>query len=118
MNDIATQLLAEFPQALDWAAEERCGVVRPDGTIWQIANIHRNPVKGFVMEPKSFLAEIEAGATETWHTHPGRDPNLSEEDLTGFRAWPSLTHHIIGVRDGEICMMTFKVIEDGIVVKA
>jgi hypothetical protein len=37
---------------------------------------------------------------------------------TGFRAWPQLTHHIIGMRDGAVTVETFKVIDDGIVVKA
>lgn len=118
MNDIATQLLTEFPNALDYAAEERCGVVRPDGTIWQLANISREPQRGFVMEPRGFLAELDAGATETWHTHPGRDPNLSEDDMAGFRAWPHLVHHIIGIRDGKPAIETYKVIEGDIVVKA
>lgn len=118
MTDIASQLLSEFPEALAPGAEERCGVVRPDGTIWQIANIHREPARGFIMEPKSFLAEVEAGALATWHTHPAGDPNLSEEDLNGFRAWPSLEHHIIGIRDGKPLILTFKVLDDGVVVNA
>lgn len=118
MTDIASLLLAEFPNALDWGAEERCGVVRADGTIWQLANIHTEPMKGFIMEPKSFLEEVENGAIATFHTHPGRDPNLSEEDMAGFRAWPSLIHHIIGIRDGKPAIHTFKVLDGGIVVNA
>jgi proteasome lid subunit RPN8/RPN11 len=115
MTDIASQLLAEFPEALDCGAEERCGVVRPDGTIWQIANIHPQPKQGFVMEPKSFLDEVEAGAAETWHTHPGQDPNLSEEDMAGFMQWPDLVHHIVGIRDGKPTIASFKVVDDVLV---
>lgn len=118
MNDIVTKLLEEFPSALTYGDEERCGVITADGELLIIANIHRKPVEGFHMEPKSFLAAIEAGATATWHTHPGRDPNLSHEDMDGFRAWPRLTHHILGIRDGEITVETFNVTDDGIVVKA
>lgn len=118
MHDIANQLLSEFPHALDASGEERCGVVRRDGTIWQIANIHREPQRGFIMEPKSFLTEVEEGASATWHTHPGHDPALSEDDMEGFRAWPNLRHHIIGIRHGEVTVTSYTVLEDGVVVKA
>jgi proteasome lid subunit RPN8/RPN11 len=108
----------DFDIALKFGAEERCGVIAADGSIMEVPNIHEEPVKGFHMEPTCFLVAVEAGAVATWHTHPGRDPNLSEEDMAGFRAWPQLEHHIIGIRDGEPTVHSFRVIDDGVVVTA
>lgn len=117
MQDIASQLLTECPGALDCGEPERCGIVRPDGSMHELANISGEPLCGFIMDPATFLAEIESGAVETWHTHPGRDPALSEEDAVGFIAWPQLTHHIIGIREGRPHVTSYKVIEGSIVVK-
>lgn len=118
MPDIKSNLL-DFVEESDLAygAPELCGVVLADGDIMQLPNIHEKPVEGFHIEPKAFLEQIEAGAIATWHTHPGRDPNLSHEDFEGFHAWPSLTHHIVGIRDGEPTVHSFR-FEDGVLVTA
>lgn len=120
MSDIISKLAEaiDFDVALKFGAGERCGVILTNGDIVEIPNIHQEPVKGFHMEPVCFLAAVTDGAIGTWHTHPGRDPNLSEEDMKGFRAWPQLTHHIVGIRDGAPASHSFKVIEDGVVVTA
>ena len=76
----------------------------------------KRPEVGFHMEPKAFLAGINSGATATWHTHPGKDPNLSEEDMAGFRQWPQLRHYIVGIRDGQPYVQCFA-IENGILLK-
>lgn len=96
---------------------ECCGVILADGDVMQLPNIHSDPAAGFHIEPKSFLEQLELGAIGTWHTHPQADPNLSHEDMAGFRQWPNLTHYIVGIRDGEPFVEVFKV-EDGIVVRA
>lgn len=116
MSDIASELL-DFVE-LEAGQPERCGVILGDGEIVELLNVHAEPEKGFHMDPKAFLEQIDDGAVGTWHTHPGRDPNLSEEDMNGFRQWPRLTHHIIGIRDGQPAVATFKVLDDGIVVNA
>jgi proteasome lid subunit RPN8/RPN11 len=105
------------PDALSPGAGETCGLILEDGAFVTVDNIHPEPVKGFVMDPKGLLQHVEQ-AVATWHTHPGRDPNLSQEDMAGFRQWPRLTHHIFGIRDGEPTVATFKVLEDGTVVSA
>lgn len=119
MTDTTRKLL-DFVEETDLAPgqPELCGVILADGDIMQLPNIHEEPVKGFHMDPAAFLEQIEAGAVATWHTHPGRDPNLSEEDMGGFRQWPNLVHHIVGIRDGEPGVHSFRVIEDGVVVTA
>jgi proteasome lid subunit RPN8/RPN11 len=97
---------------------EMCGVVMDNGCVVALPNIHEDPVKGFRIEPKAFLEHVEQGAVATWHTHPGQDPTLSEEDLEGFRAWPRLIHLIVGVRKGEPAVEAYRVVEGGIVVRA
>lgn len=109
VNAINSTLLAELSDALELGTPERCGILTADGHLVEIPNIHADPVKGFHMEPVAFLACLEAGAVATWHTHPGKDPNLSEEDMRGFLQWPMLTHHIVGIRDGEPTVHSFGV---------
>ena len=116
MSDTKSKLLEKLSDALTPGLPERCGLVGPRGGILEIENIHTDPVAGFHMEPKAFLTGIETGATATWHTHPGKDPNLSEEDMNGFRQWPMLKHYIVGVRDGEPCVVCFAV-ENGVMMK-
>lgn len=103
---------------LAFGQPELCGVILADGTVMQLPNVHEEPEKGFHIDPECFLKEVEAGASATWHTHPGRDPNLSEEDMSGFRSWPDLTHHIVGIRDGAKAIASFKVLDGGVVVNA
>jgi proteasome lid subunit RPN8/RPN11 len=119
MTDISPEL-RDFVEmdALCPGDPELCGVVAADGAVYQLPNIHENPANGFRVDPKSFLEQVENGAVATWHTHPGRDPTLSEEDLEGFRAWPHLVHIIIGVRNQELAFEAYKVVDGGIVVKA
>lgn len=117
MSDIKSKLLDRLTNALTPGAPERCGLIGARGGFIEIENVHAQPEAGFHMEPGAFLAAIKKGARATWHTHPGKDPNLSEEDMAGFRQWPGLKHYIVGVRDGEPCVVCFEIKND-IVVKA
>lgn len=117
MIDTKSLLLSSLRDALELGAAERCGLVLADGTLAEVDNIHPEPARGFEMCPKAFLLVV-ADAVATWHTHPGKDPNLSQEDRNGFRQWPNLIHHIVGIRDGEPAVHSFKVVEGGIVVTA
>lgn len=117
MTDTTASTLLEFAE-LKFGQPERCGVITAAGEVREIPNVHAEPEKGFHMDPTCFLSAIQEGAIGTWHTHPGRDPNLSEEDMVGFQAWPKLEHHIIGVRDGQPTVHSFKVLPDGVVVNA
>lgn len=118
MSDIASKLI-DFVEAeeLAYGQPELCGIVTADGDVAQLPNIHADPLRGFHIEPAAFLDALKAGAVATWHTHPGKDPNLSEEDMAGFRQWPQLVHHILGIRDGEPHVHSFRVV-DGAVVTA
>jgi proteasome lid subunit RPN8/RPN11 len=46
----------------------------------------------------------------TWHTHPGKEAALSQDDYLGFANWPELTHYIVGT-DG---VRAYRVV-DGII---
>lgn len=116
MTDTKSKLLERLADALTPGLPERCGLIGPRGGVLEIKNIHEQPEAGFHMEPETFLAGIETGAVATWHTHPGKDPNLSEEDMNGFKQWPSLKHYIVGVRDGKPCVVCFAIV-DGVVMK-
>lgn len=110
-------LLKLVADQLEHGMPELCGVIMPDGDFVEVPNIHAEPALGFHMEPRTFLGLLGLGAVATWHTHPGKDPNLSDEDLVGFQQWPNLEHHIVGIRDGVPTVHSFKV-DDGIVVTA
>lgn len=120
MPDTIASKLLDFVELDELAPgrSELCGVILADGDVMQLTNIHPEPDKGFHIDPAAFLVQVEAGATGTWHTHPGHDPNLSEEDMTGFQSWPKLAHHIVGIRDGQPTVHSFKVLDDGVVVNA
>lgn len=117
MIDIKSKLLSHLSEALVPGMSERCGLLGARGGFIEIDNIHDRPDIGFHMDPAAFLAAVEKGATATWHTHPGKDPNLSEEDMEGFKQWPSLRHYIVGIRDGEPFVACFAIV-DGVVMKA
>lgn len=107
MQDILSYLTPE-------GTPERCGVVTKAGDILEMVNVHPEPVRGFRMDPSEILLHF-SDAKATWHTHPGSDPNLSEEDYAGFMQWPALQHIIVGVREGLPTAVRFG-IEDGVLV--
>src|SRR3546814_6030680 len=62
------------------SALERCGFVLRDGTVVEITNVHDEPERGFRMAPARVLEYVDnPDLVGTWHTHPGGDPNLSQE---------------------------------------
>lgn len=93
---------------------ERCGILTKDGEILELTNCHDDPLRGFRVSPLDIITHFD-NAVATWHTHPGADPNLSEEDYAGFMQWPDLEHHIIGVRDGQPLVIRYAV-EEGVLV--
>lgn len=107
MQDILPYLTPE-------GTPERCGILTKAGEVLELTNIHAQPLQGFRMDPSEIAIHF-SDAEATWHTHPGADPNLSEEDYAGFMQWPALGHVIVGVRDGEPLALRFEV-EDGVLV--
>lgn len=96
---------------------ERCGFVFADGSLVEIDNIHDTPERGFRMDPAQILEHVDnPDLTGTWHTHPGGDPNLSQEDYAGFMNWPHVEHHIVGTLGGKTKVETFAV-DSGLVLK-
>lgn len=95
--------------------EERCGVVLKDGTIVEIENLAEDKTNSFRMNPSAVLALLDM-IEATWHTHPHSDPTLSGDDHACFTAWPGLIHHVIGRRNNEVKVLTYRV-EGGLVVE-
>lgn len=93
---------------------ERCGIITKAGEVLELQNCHDDPVRGFRIDPRDIIEHFDKAAA-TWHTHPGADPNLSEEDYAGFLQWPELDHIIVGVRNGNPLAVHYAV-EDGVLV--
>lgn len=95
---------------------ERCGVIMKDGNAVELENLADQPTVSFEMPPKAFLELVKTGEVEaTWHTHPKSSPVLSGADYATFLNWPELLHHVIGIENGEVAVLTYKV-EDGVVI--
>lgn len=115
MLDTIPHLIELYAQG---SLNERCGLILRDGTIVEIENIHTEPQRGYRMNPEAVLPFITVNAVKgTWHTHPGSDPNLSQEDYAGFLQWPELTHIIVGEIGGEPVADVY-VVDRGLVVKS
>lgn len=113
MPDIISKLLKQLTPE---GTAERCGILTQAGKLIELDNIYENPVEGFRFSPQDSLEHLAGdAAASTWHTHPGEDPNLSEQDYAGFLQWPDLTHWIVGTRDGEPLAIEY-VVDNGLVV--
>jgi proteasome lid subunit RPN8/RPN11 len=110
VRDISPSLLELYG---DGTGAERCGLILTRGTIIEAPNIAADPEHSYEISPEIVLKYLPR-LKGTWHTHPGQDANLSEEDDTGFKNWPKLTHYIIG-SDG---VRAYTVNEAGLVVNA
>lgn len=113
MPDITSKLIEQLTEA---GSEERCGVISREGEVLQLTNMHDTPAEGFRFSAEDALLWLASGeADATWHTHPGEDPNLSEQDYAGFLQWPNMNHWVVGLRDGEPLAVEYT-ISDGLVV--
>lgn len=88
------QLLRDYLKG-DTYDEERCGLILKDGTIIETLNTHDEPLEGFRIDAAELLKHIDH-CVASWHTHPYRTSQLSQEDYQGFRQWPKLSHYIVG----------------------
>ena len=70
-------------------------------------NVSANPLESFELSYEDLDKLDEANSIGTFHTHPGRDANLSYDDYETFMAYPGLIHYIIG-KEG---VRTYKVID-------
>lgn len=90
---------------------ERGGYISASGEIVERMNESPSPEENYLMGCDT-LDEIEKSAVATFHTHPGKEPNLSKDDYNSFLNWEKLLHFIIG-KDKISC---YKVSERGTVV--
>lgn len=74
---------------------ERVGFILASGELVEAKNIHPSPLDGFCVGVEDLLRYCNR-AVGTWHTHPGKDSNLSMEDYRSFKLWHEQTHFIIG----------------------
>lgn len=75
--------------------EELCGLILKSGKVISIPNAHPEKEKAFAIPVKAMDENLDQ-LHGTWHTHPGSDSHLSQDDYFGFAQWPGLIHHIVG----------------------
>lgn len=75
--------------------DERAGFIMTDGSIVEVRNIAENRQDDFLGYPDDIVKYCD-DAVGSWHTHPGKDGNLSVKDYYNFSAWEDLYHCIVG----------------------
>ena len=93
MKSVEDQLL-EF-QTDDPEGKERCGLILDGDRIIELENVAEDPVKDFSTRPEDVAQYIDE-AWATWHTHPGGDSQLTNEDYHTFAAFKDFNHFIVG----------------------
>lgn len=87
------------------------GFVLKGNKIVEVENICTKPEEGFLVAAADVKKYLDT-AIATWHTHPGKDANLSANDYQTFVNFPHWNHYIVGT-DGVRC---YKVIEGRVIV--
>ena len=96
--------------------DERCGLILKDGSIVEIENVADDKTDSYRMNPSAVLPFVQNDMVAgTWHTHPGGTPNLSGADQDGFLSWPDLEHSIVGLRDGQVVVKRYRIV-NGLIV--
>lgn len=90
---------------------ERGGYISLSGAVVECPNESPSPDENYLMGCET-LDDLERMGAATFHTHPGKEPNLSKDDYNSFLNWEKLLHFIIG-KDKISC---YKVSERGTVV--
>lgn len=87
-----------FFAALETASgnPERGGLLLQDDELVELANVHPEPLEGYMPDPAEVIPLI-AEAVGTWHSHPGRTAQPSSQDAQTFAGWPDWTHVIVGL---------------------
>ena len=65
-------------------------------SIVKLENISKNPNNDFELSEENLELLNSENVYGTFHTHPGRDANLSISDYLTFKNYPRLIHYIIG----------------------
>ena len=77
-------------------SREHIGFVLKTGDLVELENVSESPDETFSFHPEEF-AKYFSQAVATWHTHTGKDANLSFDDYQFFLSWPELGHFIISL---------------------
>lgn len=88
------------------------GFILKTGEIVEVENICDDPENGFEIRGEDLLKYID-DVVAAWHTHPGKDSNLTVGDHQSFLNYKDWRHYIVGT-DGVTCY----VVEDGKVIIA
>lgn len=76
---------------------ERVGFILNDGSVIEVRNAAMEPEKGFEVSGEDIIKYATKGnCLAVWHTHPGKESNLSGEDLRAVTQWSDLVHFVIG----------------------
>lgn len=87
--------------ATDNPAQEVCGFILGDGSIWEIPNVSETPEHNFFMDPIAqldFLKECKTAGdiiTGVFHSHPGGDPQLSPTDARGWHPAMKWQYYVV-----------------------
>lgn len=92
--------------------DERGGYITSTGLIVECENINPNKEENFSLSCDDLEKLENDDVIATFHTHPGKSPNLSKDDYNSFLNWENLLHFIVG-KDKINC---YKVTERGTVV--
>jgi proteasome lid subunit RPN8/RPN11 len=71
----------------------------------KLNNVSKNPEIEFEFSESDLALLDEDSVIATFHTHPGRDANLSLADYMVFKNYPRLKHYICG-KNGCKCYLT------------
>lgn len=71
----------------------------------KLTNVAKDPNNEFEFSETDLALLDEEHVIATFHTHPGRDANLSLADYMVFKNYPRLKHYICG-KEGYKCFVT------------
>jgi proteasome lid subunit RPN8/RPN11 len=110
MSSLKNKLLEMYAPT----GEERVGFVLGNGKVVEVKNISADPERSFMIQTSDIEKYLikQPKLKATWHTHPGKNSNLSVSDYVGFQNYPDVAHYIIG-SDG----IRKYVVEDGAVLQ-
>lgn len=78
----------------------------------KLKNVAQDPYNSFEFSEEDLKLLEEDSVFGTFHTHPGKDANLSVSDYLAFKNYPRLSHYICG-NNGTKCY----VVQGGILVE-
>lgn len=91
---------------------ERVGFIKGQEIV-EVYNISSDPSNTFIILGEDIINHaLDPETKASWHTHPGRSPNLSVTDYESFLNFPDLLHCIVGKDEIRVYR-----VEDGAVIE-